>query len=236
MKKTKENNLKKLKLLITIMPHNKRSLFMNIIEQYDCNYHLSFQGMGVATNEIKDMLGLKDTHRDVLFSIIREDKVKDCLLEIEDKVGLYKSGGIVKKHVMLIGLMIGVALSLVLSIIRIIYHFDIMYYLVPGFLICLLLSFFVPKVYVAIAFDSGGVAAGAMTSSFMLPLAIGVCVVLQGESQVLTDAFGIVAMVALTPIMVIELIGLIAIIRDKLIMKKQVSNMILEEDEVIIKF
>ena len=75
-----------------------------------------------------------------------------------------------------------------------------------------------------------------MTSSFMLPLAIGVCVVLQGESQVLTDAFGIVAMVALTPIMVIELIGLIAIIRDKLIMKKQVSNMILEEDEVIIKF
>lgn len=146
------------------------------------------------------------------------------------------TGGIVKKHVMLIGLMIGVALSLVLSIIRIIYHFDIMYYLVPGFLICLLLSFFVPKVYVAIAFDSGGVAAGAMTSSFMLPLAIGVCVVLQGESQVLTDAFGIVAMVALTPIMVIELIGLIAIIRDKLIMKKQVSNMILEEDEVIIKF
>ena len=94
MKKTKENNLKKLKLLITIMPHNKRSLFMNIIEQYDCNYHLSFQGMGVATNEIKDMLGLKDTHRDVLFSIIHEDKVKDCLLEIEDKVGLYKSGGI----------------------------------------------------------------------------------------------------------------------------------------------
>ena len=146
------------------------------------------------------------------------------------------TGGIVKKHVMLIGLMIGVALSLVLSIIRIIYHFDIMYYLVPGFLICLSLSFFVPKVYVAIAFDSGGVAAGAMTSSFMLPLAIGVCVVLQGESQVLTDAFGIVAMVALTPIMVIELIGLIAIIRDKLIMKKQVSNMILEEDEVIIKF
>ena len=146
------------------------------------------------------------------------------------------TGGILRKRTMLIGLMIGVGISLMLSILRIIYHFDIMYYLIPGFGICFLLTFFIPKVYTAIAFDSGGVAAGALTSGFILPLAVGATVVLQGEGSVLTDSFGIVAMVALTPVLVIEFLGLIAIINNKRRIKKQVEKMISKKDEIIIRF
>ncbi|HRF36602.1 MAG TPA: DUF1538 family protein, partial [Clostridia bacterium] len=70
-----------------------------------------------------------------------------------------------------------------------------------------------PKIYTAIAFDSGGVASGPLTSSFILPLAIGACVALSGNPQsVLTDAFGVVAMVAMTPLITIQTLGFKAII------------------------
>ncbi len=100
----------------------------------------------------------------------------------------------------------------------------------------MLLSFFVPKVYTAIAFDSGGVASGPLTSSFILPLAIGVCSTLNGEESVLSLGFGIVAMVAMTPLITIQILGFRAVfaktIRNKLAMRR-----ILEaDDEQIIDF
>lgn len=146
------------------------------------------------------------------------------------------TSGSVSKKVLLIALIIGVGLSLVLAILRIIYDFNIMYYLVPGFMIVLLLTFFVPKVYVTIAFDSGGVAAGAMTSSFMLPLAIGACIVFQDESRVIYDAFGIVTMVALVPMIIVLLVGLFYIIKDERTLKRQVEKILKKDDEIIIKF
>ena len=100
---------------------------------------------------------------------------------------------------MLIALCLGVGASICLSMIRIYFNFSLLYYLIPGYLISLGLSFFVPKVYTAIAFDSGGVASGPLTSTFILPMAIGACMVLQGENYILECAFGIVAMVAMTP-------------------------------------
>jgi hypothetical protein len=75
-----------------------------------------------------------------------------------------------------------------------------LYSLIPGYFVSLGLSFFVPKIYTAIAFDSGGVASGPLTSGFLLPLAIGACMVLQGEAKILSDGFCIVAMVAMTPL------------------------------------
>lgn len=146
------------------------------------------------------------------------------------------TGGVIRKRVILIGLMFGVGIALVLAIVRIIYSFDIMYYLIPGFVICLGLTFFIPKVYTAIAFDSGGVAAGALTSGFILPLTVGAAYILHGENGVLKYGFGIVALVALTPVLVIEILGLVSLINDKIKMKKQIERMISKTDEIIIKF
>ena len=110
------------------------------------------------------------------------------------------TGGLVSKRSMLLGLCIGVGSAIALSMIRIIYDFSLVYYIIPGYFISLALSLFVPPVYTAIAFDSGGVASGPMTSGFILPFALGVCVGVQGEAAVLRDAFGVVALVAMTPL------------------------------------
>ena len=115
--------------------------------------------------------------------------------------------------------------------------FSILYYLIPGYLISLGLSFFVPKIYTAIAFDSGGVASGPLTSSFILPMVVGACVAVNGNpDRILTDAFGVVAMVAMTPLITIQILGFKAVtsakVRNKIIMKR-----ILEaDDEQIIYF
>lgn len=146
------------------------------------------------------------------------------------------TNGIVTKKSMLIALSIGVGISICLSIIRIIYDFSILYYLIPGYFISLGLSFFVPRMYTAIAFDSGGVASGPLTSTFILPFAVGVCMVLQGQDSIMYDAFGIVSMVAMTPLITIQLLGFRALaakrIREKIAMKR-ISN---EDDNIIIEF
>ena len=79
-------------------------------------------------------------------------------------------------------------------------------FLVPGYLLAVVLSFFVPKMFTSIAFDSGGVASGPMTATFLLPFAMGACEALGGS--IVTDAFGVVAMVAMTPLLTIQLLGL----------------------------
>ena len=117
------------------------------------------------------------------------------------------TGGEVSKRQMMIALSVGVGVSIGLSVIRVYYDFSLLYYLIPGYLVSLGLSFFVPKLYTAIAFDSGGVASGPLTSSFILPLVIGACVTMQGESRVLDLAFGVVAMVAMTPLITIQCLG-----------------------------
>ena len=142
--------------------------------------------------------------------------------------------GTVSKKAMMIALSIGVGLSICLSVIRIIFGFSILYYLIPGYLISLGLSFFVPKIYTAIAFDSGGVASGPLTSTFILPFAIGTCVALGGN--ILSDAFGIVAMVAMTPLITIQLLGFTSISKKRLSQKLAMKKILGEEDDQIIRF
>ena len=121
--------------------------------------------------------------------------------------------------------------------IRIIYKFSILYYVIPGYIISLGLSFFVPKIYTAIAFDSGGVASGPLTSSFILPLAIGVCTTLSSDvNSVLTDAFGVVAMVAMTPLITIQLLGFRAVVAKKVRDKIAQRRILSADDEQIIRF
>lgn len=148
------------------------------------------------------------------------------------------TGGGVKKIEMLIALSVAVGISIGLAIIRMIFKFSILYYLIPGYAISLGLAFFVPKVYTAIAFDSGGVASGPLTSSFILPLTIGACVALSGGNSlsVLTDAFGVVAMVAMTPLITIQTLGFKAIMSQKVRNKIAMKRILSADDEQIIYF
>lgn len=146
------------------------------------------------------------------------------------------TGGGVKKAEMLIALSVAVGISIGLSIIRMIYKFSILYYLIPGYLLSLGLSFFVPKLYTAIAFDSGGVASGPLTSGFILPLAIGACAALNGSDGVLNFAFGIVAMVAMTPLITIQILGFKAVASSKVRHAVTMRRILSADDEQIIYF
>lgn len=116
--------------------------------------------------------------------------------------------GAISAKAMGLGLSIGVSVSLGIAMIRVLTEISILWFLIPGYAIALSISFFVPKIYTAIAFDSGGVASGPMTAAFLLPLAQGACVTLGGN--IVTDAFGVVAMVAMTPLITIQVMGLYA--------------------------
>lgn len=105
------------------------------------------------------------------------------------------------------GLSVGVSAALGLAAVRVLTGISILWFLIPGYIIALTLSFFVPKIFVGISFDSGGVASGIMMSAFVLPLCMGACDVLP-YADVMTDAFGCVALVAMAPIIAIQLCGL----------------------------
>ena len=117
------------------------------------------------------------------------------------------TSGAIPGKAMSTSLSIGVAVSIGLAMLRVLTGVSIFVLLVPGYLCAIGLSFMVPKIFTAIAFDSGGVASGPMTATFLLPFAMGACETLGGN--VVTDAFGVVAMVAMTPLITIQLLGLV---------------------------
>ena len=117
------------------------------------------------------------------------------------------TSGTISAGAMSLSLSIGVAVSLGLAMIRVLTGISIFWFVIPGYAAALILSFFVPKIFTAIAFDSGGVASGPMTATFLLPFAMGACVSVGGN--IVTDAFGVVAMVAMTPLITIQILGLV---------------------------
>lgn len=135
------------------------------------------------------------------FIVAAEPAVHVLNRQVEDVT----SGAIPQKAIGL-SLSIGVSLSIGISMLRVWLHIPIYWFLVPGYLIALLLTFRVPKIFTAIAFDSGGVSSGPMTATFLLPFAMGACQALGGD--VLMDAFGVVAMVAMTPLITLQILGL----------------------------
>ena len=146
------------------------------------------------------------------------------------------TGGLVSKRSMMLGLCIGVGASIALSMLRMVFDFSLVYYVIPGYFISLALSLFVPPVYTAIAFDSGGVASGPMTSGFILPFATGVCVCVQGSDAVLRDAFGVVALVAMTPLITIQLLGFKAMVSEKIKEHRAMKRILDADDQQIINF
>ncbi|MBQ7926360.1 MAG: DUF1538 domain-containing protein, partial [Lachnospiraceae bacterium] len=117
------------------------------------------------------------------------------------------TSGAISAKAMGLSLSIGVSASVGLAMLRVLTGISILWLLIPGYFIALVLTFFVPKLFTAIAFDSGGVASGPMTATFLLPFAMGACEALGGN--IITDAFGIVAMVAMTPLITIQIMGMV---------------------------
>ena len=117
------------------------------------------------------------------------------------------TAGSIPARAMELSLSIGVASSLGLAMIRVLAGISVMYFLIPGYVLALGLSFFAPKIFTSIAFDSGGVASGPMTATFLLPFAMGACEAIGGPERIVSDAFGVVAMVAMTPLITIQLLG-----------------------------
>ena len=146
------------------------------------------------------------------------------------------TGGLITKRSMILGLCMGVGAAIGLAMLRIVLDFSIIYYVIPGYFISLALSLVVPRVYTAIAFDSGGVASGPMTSGFILPFAVGSCVAVQGADAVLADAFGVVAVVAMTPLITIQLLGFRAVVTQKVKERRAMQRILDADDQQIINF
>ena len=117
------------------------------------------------------------------------------------------TNGAISGRAMNTTLSIGVSVSVGMAMLRVLTGMSLYWIIIPGYLIALALSRIVPKIFVGIAFDSGGVASGPMTTTFLLPLSIGVCEAVGGN--LMTDAFGVVALVALTPLIAIQIMGLV---------------------------
>jgi hypothetical protein len=141
-----------------------------------------------------------------LVTILCEPAIHVLTVQIEN----ISDGGISKLSVLLT-LSIGVGVAIALCAIRAIYNFSMLYYLVPGYILSLTLTFFCPNLYTAMAFDSGGVASGPITTSFILPLVIGITLAKNGNNadEVMGRAFGVIGMVALTPIIAIQILGIV---------------------------
>ena len=121
--------------------------------------------------------------------------------------------GAISANTMGAALSAGVSLSVGLAMVRVLTGISILWFLIPGYAFAIGISFVVPKLYTAIAFDAGGVASGPMTATFLLPLAQGACVAVGGN--IVTDAFGVVAMVAMTPLITVQLMGLMAQLKQR---------------------
>ena len=119
-----------------------------------------------------------------------------------------ETGGYISRKMMLYTLSTGVGVSIALSMLRILTGWSLWYFIIPGYLLAFILVFFSTQTFIGIAFDSGGVATGPMTVTFVVAVAVGISTAIEG-SDPLTDGFGMIALVALTPIIAVLILGLI---------------------------
>ena len=143
------------------------------------------------------------------FIVAAEPAVHVLVKQVEEV-----SMGSISQSAMRQGMSIGVAISIGIAMLRVLTGISILWFLIPGYAISLALTFFVPQLFTGVAFDAGGVASGPMTATFLLPFAMGACQAWGGN--LMTDAFGLVALVAMTPLVAIQLLGLAGRVRKRL--------------------
>ena len=168
-----------------------------------------------------------------LVTIVCEPAVHVLTTQMEEV-----SDGHIKKLTVLLTLSLGVGIAIALAAIRTIFNFSIMYYMIPGYLISLILMFICPDIYTAMAFDSGGTASGPMASSFVLPMIAGITLANYGENSAVfyENAFGVIALIALTPVIAIQVLGVVEnakTARARYVMRKHVYSV---DDAQIIHF
>lgn len=162
------------------------------------------------------------------FFIVKAEPAIYVLMEQVEEI----TSGAIPGRAMGVSLSIGVAVSVGLAMVRVLTGVSIFWFILPGYAVALCLSFFVPKIFTAIAFDSGGVASGPMTATFLLPFAMGACQAAGGN--IVQDAFGIVAMVAMTPLIAIQILGAVYQIKSRHAETVQESYLdIWGEDDII---
>ena len=143
------------------------------------------------------------------FIVAAEPAVHVLVRQVEEV-----SMGSISQAAMRQGMSIGVAVSIGIAMLRVLTGISILWFLIPGYAVSLGLTFFVPQLFTGVAFDAGGVASGPMTATFLLPFAMGACEAVGGN--LMTDAFGLVALVAMTPLVAIQLLGLAGRVKKRL--------------------
>jgi hypothetical protein len=166
-----------------------------------------------------------------LFGVLAEPAVHVLVDQIE-----VISEGTIKSRTVLAVMALAIAGGVALAVVRAYYDFSILYYVVPGYILACGLTFFVPKVYYSIAFDSGGVASGPMASTFIMPFCIGFTYAAKGAEYVYADAFGCIAMIAMMPLIVIQLLGAYVEIKRSVIMAKTRKKFAEPDDDEIVYF
>jgi len=160
------------------------------------------------------------------FIVVAEPSVHVLNRQVEEI-----TNGVLSQKVMMRCLSIGISGSVGIAMLRVLTGISILWFLVPGYVLALALAFMVPKMFTGIAFDSGAVASGPMAATFLLPFVVGACESLGGN--VLTDAFGTVALVALTPTITIQLLGLIYKQKTKVENLVEIDDNISTQDDII---
>jgi len=164
-------------------------------------------------------------------TVLAEPAIKILITQVEEM-----TNGLIKRRSMLISLAVGVGCAIAIAMIRIVYKFSILYVIIPGYIICFVLAFFIPKIYTAIAFDAGGVASGPLTSSFILPIALGLCASLNDINEILNYGFGVVSLVALSPLLSIEILGVFSVFNNRRKVRRAIKQVLREDDKQIICF
>lgn len=175
---------------------------------------LFLTGVNVGFAPVGNLLGSKIASREMKWLLVPIGAVIGYyIVKAEPAIAVLNlqveqiTGGTVTRKMMGTALSISVSCAAAISMVRVLAGFSIYWIVIPGYFIALLLTRFTPSVFVGIAFDSGGVASGPMASTFLLPLSMGACIAVDGN--VVTDAFGVIALVALAPLIAIQLMGII---------------------------
>ncbi|MGI5971658.1 MAG: DUF1538 domain-containing protein [Oscillospiraceae bacterium] len=146
-----------------------------------------------------------------IVTILAEPAVHVLTHQIEDV-----TSGYVKRKAVLVPLAAGVGLAVALSVVRVLVPgIQLWHYLLPGYIICISMMFFTPKLFVGIAFDAGGVATGPVTATFILAFIQGAANAFEG-ADVMAEGFGMIAMVAMMPIITLEALGLIFAVKSRI--------------------
>ena len=165
------------------------------------------------------------------FIVAAEPAVHVLKKQVEDV-----TAGMISGKLLSMTLSIGVAVAIGIAMVRVLTGISILWIIVPGYAISLILSFCVSDIFTSIAFDSGGVASGPMTATFLLPFAVGACSAAKGN--IVTDAYGLVALVAMTPLIAIQILGLVYKIKQSKLQKAEkaateTSAEIISDDDII---